>query len=67
MNKTQSIAVDKKIIFSLLVQILTYTSTTIFLIQFFRNGNKSEKIDQIIVGVSLTGFACLMFIIALWG
>jgi len=23
-----------------------------------------EKIDQIIVGVSLTGFACLMFIIA---
>jgi hypothetical protein len=26
-----------------------------------------DKIDQIIVGVSLTGFVCLMFIIALWG
>ena len=26
-----------------------------------------EKIDQIIVGVSLTGFVCLMFIIGLWG
>jgi hypothetical protein len=30
-------------------------------------GVKMEKIDKIIVGASLTGFACLMLIIGIWG
>ena len=30
-------------------------------------GVKMEKIDKIIVGVSLTGFTCLMLIIGVWG
>jgi hypothetical protein len=30
-------------------------------------GVKMEKIDKIIVGASLAGFACLMLIIGIWG
>jgi hypothetical protein len=30
-------------------------------------GVKMEKIDKIIVGASLVGFACLMLIIGIWG
>jgi len=38
-----------------------------FVSKKFLIGVKMEKIDKIIVVVSLTGFACLMLIIGAWG
>ena len=48
MQKNQSIEINRGFVLNLLLQMLVYSSITIFLIQFFRNGNKSERIDQAI-------------------